>query len=66
MTVKSTELIRYMETLQSITPRWETVKTRLSRNAFVLYNRMSFDGKFSDFLITRKYKTGRIHLMKVR
>lgn len=66
MTVKSTQLEQYMDDLKRLTPRWETVKTHMSRNARVLYSRLSMDGKFPEFLMTREYKSGRVHLVKVR
>lgn len=65
MMIKSTQLETYMQELEKITPKWVTVKTKLSRNAIVLYHRLSLDGHFRDFLMTREFKSGRVHLMKL-
>lgn len=66
MKIKSTELVLAMARLQKMTPRWEIVKLRMSRDAKKLFHTLSFQGFFSDFLMSKEYKSGLVHLVKVR
>ena len=54
-----------MNELEKITPKWVKVKTKLSRNAIVLYHRLTLEGHFRDFVMTREFKSGHVHLIKL-
>ncbi len=66
MQIKSTDLVLTMNKLNREMKKLEQVKLRFSRKAQQLYYRLSVAGLFEDFLMVREYKTGLVHLVKVR
>ncbi len=66
MQIKSTDLVLTMNKLNREMKKLDQVKLRLSRKAQELYYRLSIEGFFSNFLMAREYKTGLVHLVKVR
>lgn len=64
--VRSTDLVIWLKQKEKTTPAGEKFTAKFSKKALELYDALTFQGLFPEFLMTRQYKSGTAHLVKVR
>lgn len=64
--IRSNDVVLWLQTLSSILNPKEVFKAKFSRLAIKRYYSLSREGAFPELLMTRRYKSGLLHIARVR